>query len=131
MYSIVCGFPETATVSIVVVVLAATVADVLPMEYELPMTVAVIVPVISAAGIFVQLPRFPDCGVPRTGVTNVGPDARTIDPEPVVPLLKLDAAICEPLICTAPTSIVPSVPENTSDVFVASGMNTSFPDESS
>ena len=46
----------------------------------------------------VQLVSVPDEGVPRAGVTSVGDVAKTTEPEPVVPLLKLDAAICEPLI---------------------------------
>ncbi len=75
----------------------------------------------------VQLVNVPLDGVPRAGVTSVGLVANTTEPEPVVPLLKLDAAICEPLICTAPTSMVPKVPENTSEVLVASGMKVSFP----
>ena len=51
----------------------------------------------------VQLVSVPDDGVPRTGVVSVGLPivgdvASTILPEPVVPLLRSLAAICEPLI---------------------------------
>jgi len=51
----------------------------------------------------VQLVNVPDDGVPRTGVVSVGlliagDVASTMLPEPVVPLLRLLAAICEPLI---------------------------------
>jgi len=46
----------------------------------------------------VQLVRVPEDGVPSTGVTSVGLVASTIEPEPVVPLLRLLAAICEPLM---------------------------------
>jgi hypothetical protein len=40
----------------------------------------------------------PDAGVPNAGVINVGEVARTTEPDPVVPLLKFDAAICVPAI---------------------------------
>ena len=51
----------------------------------------------------VQLVNVPDDGVPRTGVVSVGLPivgdvASTMLPEPVVPLLRLLAAICAPLI---------------------------------
>ena len=80
----------------------------------------------------VQLVSVPEVGVPSAGVTSVavvivGPVASTTLVVPVTPLLNAEAEICEPPIYTAPTSIVPSVPVNTSDVFVASGINVILP----
>ena len=71
----------------------------------------------------VQLVNVPDVGVPRAGVVNVGLVASTTAPAPVTPLLSADAEICEPLMNTPPTLIVPTVPLITSLVIVASGTN--------
>lgn len=46
----------------------------------------------------VQLVRVPLDGVPNAGVTRVGLVAKTIEPVPVVPLLKFAADICVPAI---------------------------------
>ena len=51
-----------------------------------------------ATGRPVQLVKVPELGVPKAGVVSDGLVDRTTEPEPVVPLLKLEAAICEPLM---------------------------------
>ena len=76
----------------------------------------------------VQLVNVPEVGVPSAGVTSVavvmvGPVASTTAPVPVTPLLSAEAEICEPLMNTPPTLIVPTVPATTSLVIVASGTN--------